>query len=205
MADPGRHAHQHRRIILLTDFKRRLDHVFRFLTVARFHHADFGELGIPAVILLVLRRMATRIVRADQHKSPVHTAVGKTEQRIGRDIDADHLHGGQRPAADDRNPDRRLQRHFFIRRPFGDDIFLKFGDIFKDFRTGSSRVRRSIHYASLPGALSYRLISRQQRLHLHPSSPAPMATSRYAPSRPLCSRPGQWNEVWRRPNRRATP
>ena len=113
--------------------------------------------------------MAAGIVSTDQDQAAVDAAVGKAEQGIRRHIDADHLHGGQGPAADHRHADRCFQRNFLIRRPFSQDIVLELRDVFQNFRAGRSRIGRGVNDAGLPGALRDGFVARQQFFH-HPRS-----------------------------------
>ena len=105
--------------------------------------------------------MATGIIGAHQHHAAVYAGISETEQRIGRHIDADHLHRGQRTRAEYGGAGGGFQSNFFIRRPFGNDIGLELGNVLENFSAGSPRISAGIQYAGFPGSLRNRFVSRQ--------------------------------------------
>lgn len=92
----------------------------------------------------------------------VRPHIARGEQRIGRHIQADMLHGAKGAAAG----------HLFIGRPLTVNISLVLCHIFKDFRAGCAGIRRTDPDTCLIGAACDRLIAGKQLFHdLTPLSP----------------------------------
>ena len=95
------------------------DHeILTFLAVTGLQHGEFAELGIVAVVLLVLGAEQARIVGGDDHERGFRAGVGGIEQRIGHDVHA-HLLGGHERAAPGIGRARSgVHRHLLVYRPF---------------------------------------------------------------------------------------
>ena len=139
MADTGRHADHNWHMEAFAHVIGRSGHVFCFLRVRRFKHADFGKSGKIAVVLFILGRMHTRIVGRNKDKPAVDLHIGIGKKGIGGNVDADHLHGGKRAHPCNRFPDSGLHSHFFVRCPFGVDFCIR-SCIFQDFCTRCTRI-----------------------------------------------------------------
>ena len=121
VAYPRRQAEEDRRVVFLADVERHGRHVLGLLGVGRLEHGDFGELGVEAVVLLVLRGVQARLVGGDDHQPGVHAGVDQREERVGGHVDAHLLHRHDRPRAGERRADGHLQRHLLVDRPLGVD------------------------------------------------------------------------------------
>ena len=70
-----------------------LDEVLGLRAVGRLQHRDLGELGVVAVVLLVLRAVQGRVVGGDQHQAALDARVRGGEERVGGHVDAHVFHG----------------------------------------------------------------------------------------------------------------
>ena len=88
MADTGRHADHDWHMEAFAHVIGCSGHVFCFLRVRRFKHADFGKSGKIAVVLFILGRMHTRIVGRNEYKPAVDLHIGIGKKGIGGNVDA---------------------------------------------------------------------------------------------------------------------
>ena len=135
----GTHLQQHGGIKLLRKFISQLGKLKGFCRIGRLQHGDLGSSGIMAGILLILRRVHTRIIRDTDDETGIDTGVGNGKQRVRRHIQTHVLHAAERPAACQRRTEGRFQSNLFIGCPFCVH-FLIFGDGFGNFRTGGTGV-----------------------------------------------------------------
>ena len=163
MAHAGGHAQQDRYIVLFGQLEGQLGHIQAFLRVGRFQHRYFGRFGVIAVILLVLGAEHAGLVRGDDDSAAVDPGIGKGEQRIGRHVQTNVLHGTDGAAAGNRRADGALQGHLFVGRPFRVDFF-HLGEVFQYLRTWSAGIGRGEMNAGLPGAPGDGLIAGEQSL-----------------------------------------
>ncbi len=99
VGDPRAAAQHYRRIESLGEVEGQPGELLALLGVGRLEHRQLGELGIVAAVLLVLRGVHLRVVGGHQDQAAAHPGVGKREQRVGRHVDADMLHAGNRPGS----------------------------------------------------------------------------------------------------------
>ena len=108
--------------------------------------------------------MHPRIVCHDDHQPRVDACIGRCKQRIGCDVQADVLHAAHRPRTRYRRSNCHLHGNLFIRRPFTENILI-FRNIFRNFRTGRTRIRRNDADAGLPRSARDSFVSQKQLLH----------------------------------------
>jgi len=161
MGDARRRAQKDRRVELFAEGEGELDILLRFLGIGRLQHGNFGELGVVAVVLLVLRAVHGRIIGADDDQSPRDSGVADGKNRIGGHVHADVLHHRQRPGAAQSRADGHFHRDFFIGRPFGVNAVVP-GELLHDFGAGRARVGRRKPHARLIHAAGDGFISRHQ-------------------------------------------
>ena len=154
-----RHAQKHRRVELLAHLEGVLDEILRFLAVGGLEDRHRREFAEYAVVLLVLRRMQARIVGADEYQAGADPGVGQGHERIGGDVHPDVLHRGERTGPAVTGPDRHLESHLFVDRPFGVYVVLEEPrDRLEDLRARRARVGGRELSAELVNTPGQRLI-----------------------------------------------
>ena len=112
------------------------DHeILAFLAVAGFQHGELAELGIVAVVLLVLGAEQARIVRRDHHEGGFRARVGRVEQGVGKDVHPDLLGRDHRTAPRVGRARGGVHGDFFVHGPFRIDFFV-LRHILEDLGTG---------------------------------------------------------------------
>ena len=138
-------TYNHRSVVLLTEFKRKLYEILCFLAVGRLQHRHLRRSAHHTGILLVLRAVKTRIIRCYEYQTAVYTTVGNGIERIACHIYAHVLHGEHGTYTGNSRTDCHLSRYLLIRRPLGVNLLILY-NIFADLRTRSSRIRcRYLH------------------------------------------------------------
>ena len=140
MTDTGRGPVQHGGIKLLGNFAGHLHKILALLRIAGLHHGDLGSAGIVTVILLILRRMAAGVIGSNNDVRAVHAHVTGSEQRVGRHIQAHHLHGADGTGACHGRAIGYLGSHLFIGCPLAVHILFVLGHVLQDLGAGSSGV-----------------------------------------------------------------
>ena len=148
MTDTRCHSDNKRCVKLFSQFIRRFYHIDTFLAVGRLQHGNFGSLRIISVVLLVLRRKHTRLVRRHNYVSSIYAHIRPGKHRIRRNIHSHMLHGHHTAKSRHGRSDCRLHRNLFIWSPFCIYIFIC-RKIFQNFRTRCSRICRCIRYTRL--------------------------------------------------------
>ncbi len=138
-------AQQHRRLVALRKRERFEDQLICLFRRGRFEHRDLAEPRVVTIVLLVLRTVATRIVRGDQHQPRAHADVRQRHQRIGRYIHPDVLHRRQRAHARGRRRAGDFQRDFFVDRilELHPRFFAQAEEVVADLRTRRTRIGRN--------------------------------------------------------------
>ena len=149
MADARRQPQQHRRVELLAQLKRGDRQVFRLLAVAGLQAGNTGELGEGAVVLLVLAGVHRGVVGGDDHQARLDAGHRRVHEGVGRDVQADVLHGRQGALARVGRADRHVHGDLFVGRPFGVDVG-ETREFFEDFGGGGAGVRGGDGDAGLP-------------------------------------------------------
>ena len=135
------------------------DHEFLGLAaVGRFQQRDPGELGVVAVVLLVLRAVHAGVVRRDDHDTALQTHVGRGEERVGGHVQAHVLHADQCPAACHRGPDAHFHGHLLVGRPLAVDVVVV-GERLEDLGAGRARIGRGQLDPRLPGSARDSLVA----------------------------------------------
>ncbi len=164
--DAGGGAQEDRALVFFGNHEGRPDHVLGFLAVGRLQHGHLGELGVIAVVLLVLGGVQAGVVGADQDQPPVDAAVGNAQKRVGGHVDPHVLHGRQGPAAGHGGPYGRFQGHLFVGRPFRHDFGLGASpQDFQDLGRGRAGVGAGIDHAGLERPQGYGFIAGKQFFH----------------------------------------
>ena len=160
VADARRYAEEHRRVELFGNLEGFLDVVEALLAVGGLDHRNLRVRGVEAVVLLVLRAEKARVVRGHYHEAAVDARVGEREERVGRDVEADVLHRGERARTRYRSAGRGLERDLFVSRPLGiDPGVLVRREVFENLRRGRSGIRGGEVQPGFPRASGRRLVS----------------------------------------------
>lgn len=88
---PNHHGHPH----LRRKCERRHGHILHFLRGGGFEAGKPEQAGILPIILLVLAGEHARVVGAVHYEAPTDAEIRQRAERIGGDVEADVLHGGQ--------------------------------------------------------------------------------------------------------------
>ncbi len=117
-------------------------------------------------VLLVLRRVHTRIIRHDGDETAHDADIGKRHQRVGGDVQADVLHRRDDSGACHASPGGDFERDFFVRRPLTvDDVFIFVGDVFENFGRRRSGIARGQRHTGLVGSPGDRLVAGKKGFH----------------------------------------
>ena len=108
---------QHRRAEALAHLVRGLDEAQRLVGVRRLDHRHLRELGVVAVVLLVLRAVHRRVVGGHDHEAAGHMDHERREERVGGDVETDVLHRRDAPWRRRARRRRRLDGHLLVGRP----------------------------------------------------------------------------------------
>ena len=111
----------------------------RLGAISWLEHRDAREGGVIARVLLVLRGEHRRVVCGQDDEPGVDARVTGAQQRVRRDIDADVLHRHEATRTTHRASERDLEGDLLVGRPFTGKLLI-FGGVFRDFRTGGSRI-----------------------------------------------------------------
>ena len=112
------------------------------LAVGGLEHRHASERRVVAAVLLVLGRMHPRIVRDHDHQTAADSSVREREERVGRHVEPDMLHGDQRPATSEARPGAYLEGDLLVRRPFGRHV-RHCGEGFQNLGRRRARVART--------------------------------------------------------------
>ena len=124
MGGAGGQAHDDRDVELLGDVECEAGEVLRLLRVGRAEDRHLGHQAVVAVVLLVLRRVESRVVGGDDDQAAVRADVRSREERIGRYVQADVFHRGECPRARNRGAERDLEGYLLVSGPFAIDVFV---------------------------------------------------------------------------------
>ena len=116
------------------------------------------------VILLILGRVHTWVVCGDNDETAADAVIGRCEDRVCRDVDADVLHGAEAADARDGRAVGHLRRDLFVGSPFAVESVLIFGQLFEDLRAGSAGVGRADHDARFISAAGNGLIAGEENV-----------------------------------------
>ena len=152
VADARGGTQQHRHLPPLGNLEGGKQEIVGFLRIGRLEHRHAGGDGVTAVVLLVLAGRHAGIVGGNDHQSARDAGVGRGEQRVGGDVQADVFHRGDGARAGKGDAERHFQRDLFIGRPLA--VPAQFGEAFQDF--GGRR-------AGVTGAERHAGITRGQR------------------------------------------
>ena len=128
------------------------------VAVGGLQQRDPGELGVVAVVLLVLRAVHARVVGRDDHQAGLHPDVRRGEERVGGHVQAHVLHAHQGPAAGHRGADAHFHGHLLVGRPLAVDV-LVVGQSLEDLGAGRARIGRGQLDAGLPRSAGDRLVA----------------------------------------------
>ena len=121
--DPRRGAQQHRRVELLRQREGLGDEVVGLLAVGRLEHRDLGELGVVAVVLLVLRGVHAGVVGADDDQAGVDAGERERHEGVGGHVETHVLHGHDGAHAGERSAHGGLEGDLLVDAPLGVDAF----------------------------------------------------------------------------------
>ncbi len=161
---PGGGAQQHRHAQLFRQAEGRLRHLLGLPGTVRFQHGQRRQLGVIAVVLLVLAGEERRVVGADDDHAALDPDVGQGHEGVGGHVQAHVLHGGEHPPAAGRGAGRHLQGYLLVDRVFEGQVRLP-GDFVApvaDFRGRGAGVGGDQGHPRLQGAPDDGLIAQQQ-------------------------------------------
>lgn len=131
----------------LRNFQRGENKIVGFLGIGRFQQGHPRCHRVAAIVLFVLAGGHARIICGNDHQPAHHTGVGRGEQWIGGDVQADVFHRGHGPGAGECRPQGDLQRDLFIGRPLA--ASAEGCEAFQDFRGGSAGIAGSECHAGV--------------------------------------------------------
>ncbi len=103
--DAGRRAEEHGRVEALGQLEGDLEEILGLAAVGGLDERDLGELGVVAVVLLVLGAVHAGVVGGDQDQPALDAGVGGGEEGIGGHVDAHVLHAHQGAGTGHRRPE----------------------------------------------------------------------------------------------------
>ncbi len=106
-----------RRLVFLRELEGVGDHVFGLLGRRRVQAGHFGEFRVHAAVLLVLGRVAERVVGGEDDHAADHARMRQRHERVCRDVQPDVLHGHDRSRARPGGSGRHFQGHLLVDRP----------------------------------------------------------------------------------------
>ena len=139
MGDPGGQPQHHRGVKLLGKGIGQLGKVLAFLGIRRLQHGNLGANGMAAAVLLVLRGMHTRVVGHSKNHTAVDADITHGVKGVRGHVQAHVLHGAEGSGAGKARANGGLRRYLLVGRPFTGKLLI-FGGVFRDFRTGGSRI-----------------------------------------------------------------
>ena len=116
-----------------------LGKVLAFLGIRRLQHGNLGANGMAAAVLLVLRGMHTRVVGHSKNHTAVDADITHGVKGVRGHVQAHVLHGAEGSGAGKARANGGLRRYLLVGRPFTGKLLI-FGGVFRDFRTGGSRI-----------------------------------------------------------------
>lgn len=161
VADAGGHAQHDGGVEALAELIAQNGHVLGLLGVGGLEHNYLAHARVEAVVLLVLRGVQSGVVRRNEAHAAVDAGVGKGQQRVGRDVQADMLHRREGAAADDGGSDRRLEGDLLVGCPLaGYGVFVLLGNILQYLRARGAGIRGGKGHAGLVKAAGDGLVAR---------------------------------------------
>ena len=116
-----------------------LGKVLAFLGIRRLQHGNLGANGMAAAVLLILRGMHTRVVGHSKNHTAVDADITHGINGVRGHVQAHVLHGAEGSGAGKARANGGLRRYLLVGRPFTGKLLI-FGGVFRDFRTGGSRI-----------------------------------------------------------------
>ena len=159
---PNHHGHPH----LRRKCERRHGHILHFLRGGGFEAGKPEQAGILPIILLVLAGEHARVVGAVHHEAPADAEIRQRAERIGGDVEADVLHGGQTVQAAHGRARNGFHRHFLV----GGEIHaetaraLQFVQQVAHFRGRGAGIAARVVEPGFIRAPHERLVAHEQRL-----------------------------------------
>ena len=117
--------------------------------------------GLPEDVFEKLSNLVSR----NQDVRPADAEIRRCEQRVGRDVDADMLHGADAAHASHGRAESDFGRHLFIGGPFAVKDILVLRQVFKNLGAGRSGVGRGDAHAGFICAARDGLVARHQLFH----------------------------------------
>ena len=161
MTHAGGDAQEHGKAPALGDIDGAQGEIIRFLGIGGLEHGHAGGHCVAAIVLLILAGSHARIVGRDDYQRAGDAGVGHGEEWIGRHVQADVFHGGERAAAGERHADRDLERHLFVRRPLG--VAAERSERFQNFGGWRARVAGAQVHPRIQSGQRHRLVAAQQQ------------------------------------------
>ena len=155
------HLQQHRRVELLGEGIGELGEFQRLLRVGRLEHRQLRGLGVVPGVLLVLRGVHARVVGDADDESRADAGVAHREERVGRDVEPDVLHGAEAAPPGETRAEAGLHGDLLVGRPLGVDLG-ELGDGLGDFGAGRAGVAADEAAARLIQAARDGLVAQEQ-------------------------------------------
>ena len=133
------HFEEHGSVELLGNLERGASEVIRFLRIRRLKHRNLGRDCVVTGVLLILRRVHSRVVRNADNHTAVYACVGHSKQWVSRNVESDVLHTASRALASERSAKGRLGSNLLVWSPFAVGV-VKFSEAFRNLGTRSTRI-----------------------------------------------------------------
>ena len=157
-----------RRVKALGELKGGARHLVAVLRVRDVETGDAAKGGVEARVLLVLGRVARRVVRGQEHEAGVHTGRRRGHEGVRGYVHSHVLHRDERAHAGDGGAQGHLKGDLLVGGPLAVDVLVAHEGL---ERLGGRRagVAHAHGHARLPGALGDGLVAGHEVLvHVSP-------------------------------------
>ncbi len=150
VGDAGGDAQHDRGVEPLAHLQRHPHQILGLLAVCGLQAGDAGELGVAAVVLLVLGGVHGGVVGGDDDQPCLQAGHRGVEKGVGGHVEAHVLHHCHGPAAGVGRADGHVQGHLLVGAPLAVHVGVA-GQLLEDLRAGGARIGRRHLHTGLPG------------------------------------------------------
>ena len=159
-------ANEERHVKAFGQLERVFRELIRFLRICRVKHGNLSRCRVIMRILLVLRRIHSRVIGSQNHHTAMNAGARRRKQRISRHVHTHMLHSRQNTRASNACAHSAFNSNFLVCRPFSVHVIVC-SQRLKRFRGRSARIRRRKTNARLPCTARNSLVARKKFHHIH--------------------------------------
>ena len=152
-----------RRVKALGELEGGARHLVALLRVRGVEAGDAAKGGVEARVLLVLGRVAGRVVRGQEHEAGVHAGGRGGHEGVGGHVDAHVLHRDERAHAGNGGAQGHLEGDLLVGGPLAVDVVLAHEGL-EGLGGRRAGIAHAHGHAGLPGALGDGLVAGHQVL-----------------------------------------